>query len=86
MVKFMCSATAAWGLRVQIPAMDTAPLIRPRYGSVPHTKQRKIGIDVSSGTIFLRQKEEDGQQMLAQGQSSSHKKIMYIVHKFVTDI
>ena len=33
----------------------------------------KIGINVSSGTIFLKQKEEDWQQMLAQGPSSSSK-------------
>ena len=31
-------------------------------------------MDVSSVTVFLRQKEEDWQQMLAQGQSSSTKK------------
>ena len=37
------------------------------------SKKRKIGTDVSSGTIFLKQKEEDWQQMLAQGQSSSPK-------------
>ena len=41
-------------------------------GCIPHAKQRKIGIDVSSATIFLKQKEKDWQQMLAQGQSSSH--------------
>ena len=40
----------------------------------PHTKWRKTGTDVSSGTIFLKQKEEDWQQMLAQGESSSPKK------------
>ncbi|MPX07482.1 hypothetical protein C0133_08905, partial [Moraxella catarrhalis] len=33
-----------------------------------------MGTDVSSGPIFLKQKEEDWQQMLAQGQSSSPKK------------
>ena len=33
----------------------------------------KTGTDDSSGTIFLKQKEEDWQQMLAQGQSSSQK-------------
>ena len=33
-----------------------------------------IGTDVSSGRIFLKQKEEDWQQMLAQGKSSSAKK------------
>ena len=32
-------------------------------------------MDVGSGNIFLKQKEEEGwQQMLAQGQSSSQKK------------
>lgn len=48
-----------------------APLRQPRvrgFGSwartyapliIPHTKQRKTGTDRSSGTIFLKQKEED---------------------------
>lgn len=31
-------------------------------------------MDISSGTVFLGQREEDWQQMLAQGQSSSPKK------------
>ena len=31
-------------------------------------------MDVDSGTIFLKQKGEDWQQMLAQGQSSSPNK------------
>ena len=43
----------------------------PCYGSIAHTKWRSIGMDVSSVTIFLKQKEKDRQQMLAQGQSSS---------------
>ena len=34
---------------------------------VPHIKQRKMGTDVSSGTVFLSKKEEDWWQMLAQG-------------------
>ena len=38
----------------------------------PHIKQRKIGTNVGSGTVFLKQREEDWQWMLAQGQSSSH--------------
>ena len=33
-----------------------------------------MGTDHSSGTIFLKQKEEDWQQMLAQDQSPSQKK------------
>ena len=35
-------------------------------------KQRTMGTNVSSVTVFLKQKEEEWQQMLAQGQSSSH--------------
>ena len=49
-------------------------LIKPCCGGIPHTKQRKISTDVSSGTIFLKQKEEGWQQMLAQGQFSSPNK------------
>ena len=49
-------------------------LIGPCCGSIPHTNQRKIGTDVAPGTIFLRQKQEDWQWMLVQGQSSSPKK------------
>ena len=50
-------------------------LLKPCCGSFPHTKQRKIGTDVSSVATFLKQKKEkeDWQQMLAQGQSSSPK-------------
>ena len=51
---------------------------RPAHHSssraVPHTKWRRIGRDVSSVAVFLKQKEEDWQQMLAQSQSSSPKK------------
>ena len=49
------------------------PLIKPCCDNVPHTKQKKTGTDVSSAIIFLKQKEEDWQQVLAQGQSSSPK-------------
>ena len=48
-------------------------LINPCCGS-KHTKWREIGTDVSSGTVFLKQKEKDWQWMLAQGQSSSQTK------------
>ena len=37
----------------------------PCGGSDPDTKWRKTGTDVISGPIFLKQKEGDGQQMLA---------------------
>ena len=33
--------------------------IKPCCGSIPPTKQRKIDTDVSSGSIFLKQNEED---------------------------
>ena len=72
-VKFACSASVAWGSQVWIPGVDLAPLIKPRYGGIPH-KIEEVGTDASSATIFLKKKEEDWQQMLAQGQSSSQKK------------
>ena len=74
MVKFTCSAAMARGLWVQILGWNYAALIKPCCGGVTYTKKWKTGTDVSSGIIFLKQKEEDWQQMLAQGQSSSGKK------------
>ena len=73
MVKYMHFTLAAWSLQVWIPSVDLPPLIRPCCGRIPH-KIEEDGIDVSSVTIFLKQKEEDWQQMVAQGQSSSPKK------------
>ena len=62
------------GLAGSDPGEQTyTPLTKPCFGGIPHTKQRRIGRDVSSAAIFLKQKEEDWQQMLAQGQSSSPK-------------
>ena len=74
MVKCAHSTSSAWGSQVQTPGADLAQLVKPRCRSIPHTKERKIGTDVSSATIFRKQKEEDWQQMVAQGQSSSQKK------------
>ena len=48
-------------------------LIKPSVAAA-YLKERKTGTDVSSATIFLKQKEKDWQQMLAQGQSSSQEK------------
>ena len=59
MVKFACSALVALGSQVWIPGADLAQLIKPCCGSVPHTKQRKIGTDVSSGPIFLTKKKKE---------------------------
>ena len=69
-VKFVCSASAAWGLQVHIPGVD----LHTAQGGVPYVKQRKTVTDVSPGTLFLKQKGEDWQQILAQSQSSSPKK------------
>ena len=33
-------------------------LIKPCCGGIPYTKQRKVGIDVSSGPIFLTHKKD----------------------------
>ena len=56
-----------------------ALLIKPYCGGVPYAKWRKIATDVSSATIFLKQREEAWQQILgpgpiARGQYSSPKK------------
>ena len=65
LVKSACSALVAWGLQARSLG------IKACYGGILHTKWRRIGTDVNSATIFLKQEEEDWQQMLAQGQSSS---------------
>ena len=75
MVKFTCSTPAAWGSQVRVPGMDLHTveqamlLWHPTY-KIEEDWHRRF----SSGTIFLKLKEEDWQQMLAQGQSSSSKK------------
>src|SRR3712207_8551795 len=46
-------------------------LIKPCCGGVPQTKWRKVGTDVTSGTILLKQKEEDWQQMLRSEEHTS---------------
>ena len=56
-----------FGSQVQI----YTALVKPCCGGIPLTEQRKFGTEVSSATIFFKQKVEDWQQMLAQGQSSS---------------
>ena len=76
MVRLASSGSAAQWRRFMgsNPAWTYALLIKPCCGRVPHKKQRKLGTDVSSGTMFLKQKEEVWQQKLAQGQSFSPKK------------
>ena len=74
------------GSLVWIPGPDPHKLIKPCCGGTPHTKWRKIATDVSSVTTFLKQKEEDWQQMLAQGQSSKIKKQKHTVIPLFTPI
>ena len=72
-VKFSHLALAAQGSQFRILGTDLASLARHAV-MAPNIKQRKTGTDVTSATIFLKQQEEDWQQILAQGQSSSKKK------------
>ena len=79
-VTFTCSASAAWGLRVWILGPDLHIAHQTMLWWHPtYKKQKRIGTDLNSRTIFLKRKkrreEEDWQQMLAQGQSSLPKKL-----------
>ena len=70
----MCSALAARDSRVWITGTDPHTVHQAMLWWCPtYEKQRRIGTDVSPGRIFLKQKEEDWQQELAQDQSSSPK-------------
>ena len=66
-VKFTCQASVGRGSQVPILGADLAPLIKPCCGGIPH-KVEEDGTEVSTATIFLKQKEEDWQEMLPQGQ------------------
>ena len=72
-VKFTCSTSAAQDSQVRIPGVDLHTTHQAMLWWCPTYKIERIGRDVSSGTIFFKQKGEDSQQMLAQGQSSSQK-------------
>ena len=52
-VKFTHSTLVVWGSQFRSQAQTYTPLIQPCCGSIPHTKQRATGTDVSSGPIFL---------------------------------
>ena len=69
-VKFSALCFSGLGFVSLDPGCRSTPLIKLCCGGDPHTKQRKTGTDVSSGPLFLKQKEEDWQQVLAQGQFS----------------
>ena len=56
-VGFMHSTLAAWALQVQIPGTDLHTAHQAVLWQCPTYKiGRKIGIDVSSGTIFFTEK------------------------------
>ena len=59
-VKCACSTLVAQGLLIWIPGADMAPLGNPCCGSVPHIKYKKMGTDVSSGSVFLSKKRRIG--------------------------
>ena len=65
-VRFMHSAFMAWGSHVRIPGVDLHIVHQAMLWRHPtYKKWWKFGKDVSSATIFLKQKEENWQQMLS---------------------
>ena len=73
-VGFVCSTLMAKGSRVRIPGIDLHTAHQAMQWQHPMCKIEDDCTDVSSATVFLKQKEEDWQKMLAQGQPSSPKK------------
>ena len=78
MVKFARSTSAAQGSPVWILGVDLALLIRPCCGGVPHRELEGPTARIYNYVLGLwgekkkkTKKEEDWQQMSAQGQSSS---------------
>ena len=66
-VKFARSTSAAWGSLVQIPGVDMAPLGKPCCGRHPTYKVEEDEHGCWLRASLPQQKEEDWQQMLAQG-------------------
>ena len=52
-VKFVPSTLAAQGSPIWILGLDLALLIKPCCGRRPTYKEREMGMDVSSGPVFL---------------------------------
>ena len=63
----------AWGSWVWILGEDLRTAHQAMLWRHPTYKIKEDWQDISLGTVLLKQKEEDWQQMLAQGQSSSPK-------------
>ena len=66
-VKFTCSASVIWGLWVQIPGADHAPLINPSCGRHPTYKMEEDRHRCQLRANLPQQKKEDWWQILAQG-------------------
>ena len=66
-VKFARSAAAAWGSPVWILGADMALLSKPCCGRRPTYKVEEDGHGCQLRASLPQQKEEDWQQMLAQG-------------------
>ena len=56
MVKFTSSALVVGGSPVQIPGADLRTAYQAMLLQASHIKQRKMGMDVSSGLIFFKKK------------------------------
>ena len=85
-VKFAHSVSAAQGSPVQILHADMAPLGKPCCGRHPTYKVEEDGHGCWLRANVPQQKEEDWQQMLAQGYSSSKKKFNMATIDFVLSI
>ena len=73
---FMCSASVAWGLRVQILGTDictTDQAMLWLHLTQENQNDLQLGYTTMCWGFGVKKKMEDWQQMLAQGQSSSSK-------------
>ena len=66
-VKCACSTLVAWGLLVRIPGADMAPVGKTCCGRRPTYKVEEDRHGCELRASLPQQKEEDRQQMLAQG-------------------
>ena len=57
--------SAAQGSLARIPGEDVAPLAKCHaVVGIPHIKQRRMGTDVSSGSVFLSKKRSIGSGLI----------------------